>query len=87
MTRMYLMTAACALTLAGSALIGTTPSRADANAPFCSLINTLGGGSPRCDFYTYQQCQATVSGLSGTCFANPAMQGSENRMPSRRRSY
>ena len=85
MTRSGLTRAAAALALAGATLFGATPGRADANAPFCSLINTLGGGSPRCDFYTYHQCQATVAGLAGTCFANPAVQGSENRMPSRRR--
>lgn len=75
--------------LALSALAGpaATSAHADANAPFCATINTLGGGSPRCDFYTYAQCQATVSGLAGSCSANPALQDSENRMPSRRRAY
>lgn len=87
MTHLYLASAAFALTLAGTALIGATPGRADAGAPFCSTINTLGGGSTRCDFYTYAQCQATVAGLAGTCMANPAFQDSLNRMPpSRRRS-
>lgn len=50
-----------------------TSARADANAPVCARLYTGNGAIDQCDFYNYQQCQATVSGIGGTCFDNLAL--------------
>jgi Protein of unknown function (DUF3551) len=44
----------------------STDVRAD--YAFCSVTGT----STRCDFQTYEQCQATVSGVGADCIANPS---------------
>ncbi|MET0444811.1 MAG: DUF3551 domain-containing protein [Pseudorhodoplanes sp.] len=43
-------------------------SDARADYAFCSAT----GSSTRCDFQTYEQCQASVSGTGADCIANPA---------------
>jgi hypothetical protein len=44
------------------------PSDARADYAYCSVASS----STRCDFQTYEQCQATVSGVGADCIANPA---------------
>jgi hypothetical protein len=44
------------------------PVAAHADYAFCSVYSS----STRCDFQTYDQCQATVSGIGADCIANPA---------------
>jgi hypothetical protein len=44
------------------------PAGARADYAYCSVASS----STRCDFQTYEQCQATVSGLGADCIANPA---------------
>lgn len=56
-----------------------TPVRADANAPVCARLYTGNGAIDQCDFYNYQQCQATVSGIGGTCFDNLALKQASPR--------
>lgn len=50
----------------------TAPAAVADNAPYCS---TGFGGTfqpTRCDFHTWEQCWATVSGgYGGTCIENP----------------
>ena len=53
--------------------------RADANAAFCATTYGMGGAVTRCNFATYAQCAATVSGVGGSCSSNPAQ--SLARMP------
>jgi Protein of unknown function (DUF3551) len=60
-------------------VLGTTTARAD--GAWCAEY-TRGGGT-NCGFYTYGQCQATVSGVGGYCRPNPFF--SENYRRSRRR--
>lgn len=31
------------------------------------------GGEPQCSFNSYRQCQATVSGIGGSCVKNPRL--------------
>lgn len=31
------------------------------------------GGNPQCSFASFQQCQATISGIGGDCIRNPRM--------------
>jgi len=82
MTRILLTTAMFAIAVAATATLGTTPARADANAPFCATTYGLGGSAgTACDFYTLAQCQASVSGVGGSCSANPFSRESFARMP------
>ena len=60
--------------LAATALLvvmGATPSLAR-DYPVCSRMAT-NNFNPSCDFDTFQQCRATVSGIGGDCFRNPWM--------------
>ena len=42
------------------------------NAPFCLLYYRWGGSdTAECGYTTLAQCQATASGLSAVCMANP----------------
>ena len=44
--------------------------------PFCAYGSKTSEGSTRCDFETLAQCQAWISGGSGSCVPNPrAVQG------------
>lgn len=52
--------------VAAASLSWSVGARAD--YAFCMAT----GSSTRCDFQTYEQCQATASGLGADCIANPA---------------
>jgi hypothetical protein len=57
------------------------PSDARADYAFCSVASS----STRCDYQTYEQCQAAVSGVGADCMANPAGPGSVSaQMPVRK---
>lgn len=43
----------------------------DAGWEFCSLVYLKGGADPMCNFRTLAQCEASTSGLGGTCMRNP----------------
>lgn len=78
MPKTLLTSAAFAIAVAASAAIPAT-ARADANAAFCATTYGMGGAATRCDFATYAQCAATISGMGGSCSSNPAV--SSARMP------
>jgi hypothetical protein len=59
--------AIAALTIFGSTFIGLTPAKAIANLAFCLSFRD----STECDYATYEQCQATASGIGADCIANP----------------
>jgi Protein of unknown function (DUF3551) len=40
---------------------------------WCAYYNVW-GGSTNCGFATWQQCQAAISGVGGSCGANPMYQ-------------
>ena len=43
--------------------------------PWCAYYNMGGfGGATNCGFATWQQCQAAISGVGGSCGANPMYQ-------------
>jgi hypothetical protein len=48
--------------------------------PWCAQGGGI-GGSPQCSNGTFQQCQAAISGLGGTCVQNPAASYSQNTAP------
>ncbi len=62
--------AAAGLALAGASLTLTAPAQAaTANLPWCAEPRDM-GFSQVCDFYTFEQCRAYVSGIGGTCAQN-----------------
>jgi len=46
------------------------------NYPWCAYYNDQEGGFTNCGFVTFQQCLAALSGVGGSCGANPQYQGS-----------
>jgi hypothetical protein len=71
MSKTFLKTAAFALVIAAVTSLGALTARADANAPVCARTYSEGGGTTQCDFATYAQCMATISGRGGSCSDNP----------------
>jgi hypothetical protein len=59
--RMILITSA-------AVFLSITGARADGT--WCAHYSTP-GGSTNCGFYSFAQCQATVSGIGGFCQRNP----------------
>ena len=56
---------------------------AHADGTWCAQYSMQGGGS-NCGFYSFEQCQATVSGIGGFCMRNP-FSGNGVQRPSRYR--
>jgi hypothetical protein len=56
-------------------------SDARADYAFCSVANS----STRCDYQTYEQCQAAVSGVGADCITNPAGPPSSVASPAARK--
>ena len=82
MTKVLLTTAMFAVAVAATATLGTKSAGAAANAPFCATTYGLGGSAgTACDFYTFAQCQAMVSGVGGSCSSNPYLRESLARLP------
>jgi hypothetical protein len=42
--------------------------------PWCAYYNFFHGGATNCGFATWEQCQAAISGVGGSCGANPMYQ-------------
>jgi hypothetical protein len=59
-----------AATLFVAGVAGTAPGAA-AQYGWCAKT-PMNGGNPECNFSTYQQCQASISGVGGSCIRNPA---------------
>ena len=82
MTKVLLTTAMFAIAIAATATLGTTSARASGNAPFCATTYGMGGSAgTACDFYSFAQCQATISGVGGSCSSNPGLRDSLARVP------
>ena len=58
-----------AITFAGL-LLSSVGARADGT--WCATYGSHGGTN--CGFYSFEQCQATVSGIGGFCYQNPFSQ-------------
>ena len=74
--------AAVAIAIASLAA-GSTSGRADANAAVCAQTYGKSDGLS-CNFATYEQCRASVSGISGSCIDNPYYRGAQNQAPRQR---
>lgn len=73
---------AFALTAIATSLVaftGTAPVKADGNAAVCAQTYGPDEGL-RCDYANYQQCQAYVRGLAGSCIENPFPRSSPNQV-------
>jgi hypothetical protein len=67
--------AAAALTIGALTLTGASPAQAvGTRHPFCLSGDEFPGLS-NCTFDTFAQCQATASGRSLSCLANPFFKG------------
>ena len=76
---------ATALTLTTALTItGATQSSADGNAAVCAQTYGKSDGLA-CNFVNYEQCRASVSGISGSCIDNPYFRGTNQVQPSRKR--
>ena len=60
-----------ALITMASAIQLITPARAEIDYPVCRTVGGGEGYTTRCDFTTLEQCQATSSGIGGSCIMNP----------------
>ncbi len=70
---MRLPVSAVTLLLIAAALFGENlaASAQSANSyPWCAIYYKDGGGTPRCNFATREQCMASISGIGGLCVQN-----------------
>ncbi|WP_291866144.1 DUF3551 domain-containing protein [Bradyrhizobium sp.] len=63
---------------------GTGIGHADANLPVCAQTYGKSDGIS-CDYASYEQCRAYVSGLAGSCIDNPYYRAGSIQAPPRRR--
>jgi hypothetical protein len=71
MSKALLKTAAFAIAIAATVVLAPPAARADADAAVCATTYGMGGAVTQCDFATYAQCMATISGRGGSCSDNP----------------
>lgn len=76
-----ILAATALLVAAGGLGIGATSAEAR-EYPWCSRTSAT-GFNPSCDFTSYAQCMATVSGQRGDCMRNPFIAFGEQRQPRR----
>jgi Protein of unknown function (DUF3551) len=53
-----------------AAVLSITDATYAQNPPWCAIMDN--DGTTQCNFYTQQQCLATISGVGGECIPNPA---------------
>ena len=75
---------ALALASAGIAFTSAKPALADANAPVCAQTYGKSDGLS-CNYISYDQCRAFVSGVGGSCIDNPYRNGALAEMPRARK--
>ena len=76
-------------TLIATILIGgTLDARAQSayDYPICAIYKN-NSGATACYYSTYEQCMATMSGISGFCTTNPAYRGRAEAEPPRRKVH
>jgi hypothetical protein len=57
--------------VAAATISAATPARAEVQYPWCAEYRRPIGAT-NCGFVNYQQCLATISGIGGICYRNPA---------------
>jgi hypothetical protein len=66
------------LAIIGTGMVGaaqTASAQSSNSYPWCSINST--DGQQSCYFTSRQQCETTMSGISGTCVPNPNYRQSE----------
>jgi hypothetical protein len=61
------------LLLVAAALFGeslVTSAQSANSYPWCARYYKDGGGTPRCNFASREQCMASISGVGGLCVRN-----------------
>lgn len=71
--------------LCGTALSGTAANAR--NFPWCAQYGGRTGGARNCGFSTFEQCQATLSGMGGFCVRNTQYRGAAYRRHHRHPRY
>lgn len=61
------------------------PGLADANLPVCAQTYGKGDGIS-CNYASYEQCRAFVSGLAASCIDNPYYRAGPNTVPPAKRA-
>ncbi|MCB1412452.1 MAG: DUF3551 domain-containing protein [Xanthobacteraceae bacterium] len=74
------------LVLGATAAMSSAPAQAH-ELPFCIKGQGYAQAHGECRFWTYEQCQATASGLRAYCEANPFYVGGPPRHPRPRGRY
>jgi hypothetical protein len=54
-------------------------ARAEVQYPWCAEYGGRSGGATNCGFVTHAQCMATVHGIGGYCYENPAYRGARQK--------
>ena len=67
-----------------AALLSSTGARADGT--WCANYGGGASGS-NCGFYSFEQCQATVSGIGGVCIRNPFSSSANSYATGSRKRY
>jgi hypothetical protein len=63
-----------AIAVAGALAPRESRAQSAYDYPICSVYADKSGATS-CYYRTYEQCMATVSGIGGHCYANPAYRG------------
>ncbi len=64
-------TLAFGVVIVAGVLDAGAPARAD--GAWCASVTGPEGGYVSCNYSSWQQCQATLSGLGGICHTNPSL--------------
>ncbi len=62
---------ATAFVAIAATVLASSPSRAEAEYPWCAITSTGQSGTPNCYYATLDQCKAFLSGQAGFCQSNP----------------
>ena len=62
-----------------AALAAPSPTQAGIEYPWCAVYSERSVGATNCGFSTLAQCRATISGIGGGCYRNPAYIAAEPR--------
>ncbi len=71
----------------GALLASPPPARAEIEYPWCAEYPSgqEGSGGVNCGFVTLAQCRATISGIGGNCYENPAYPAAPPHRPKTRK--
>ncbi len=79
MTHLARVVFATSLVAAAIGLAGTPDAEAGANAAVCALGYGKADGL-NCDYATYDQCRAAISGTPASCMDNPHLRAAQNQI-------